>query len=219
VTTTGESQRALNRIRIEECGEPLVDFLALCPPLRFAVRHPTFEYERRHLLRRSVAEMLCRAQALLLEGLTLEIVEGWRSPQAQAMMYCHVYEEYRRRRPDWPESMLRRQTNRFSAPPDARTPPPHLTGGAVDLHLLDAKGLKLDMTSPYEPFDRRCAAFAARGLSPTARRNRALLADVLTAVGITNYAAEWWHWSYGDSGWALRAGRDTAIYGRITPGA
>jgi D-alanyl-D-alanine dipeptidase len=215
----GESQRALNGVRIEECGEPLVDFLVACPTLRFAPHHPTFEHTRVTLLRRTVAEMLCRAQALLPEGLTLEIVEGWRSVEVQAMMYRHVYEEFRRRHPDWPEAMLRRQTNRYSAPPDARTPPPHLTGGAVDLHLVDAKGRQLDMWSPYDLYDRRCAAFAARGLSPTARRNRALLAEVLLAVGLTNYAAEWWHWSYGDSGWAVRTGRDTAIYGRIGPPA
>jgi D-alanyl-D-alanine dipeptidase len=57
----------------------------------------------------------------------------------------------------------------------------------------------------------------ARGLSATARCNRKLLADVLIAVGLTSYAAEWWHWSYGDSGWALRTGRDTALYGRVAP--
>jgi zinc D-Ala-D-Ala dipeptidase len=217
VTLVGEPMRALNRVRIVDNGEPLVDFLEVAPALRFAERHPLFEYPRVHLARRTVAEMLGRAQALLPAGITLEIVEGWRSPEAQRMMYQHTYMEFRRRHPEWPEAMLRRQTNRFSAPPEARTPPPHTTGGAVDLHLVGPDGRMLDFTSPFDVLDRRNDAMNARGLSETARRNRALLTEVLTAVGLTNYAAEWWHWSYGDSGWALRTGRDTAIYDRITP--
>jgi D-alanyl-D-alanine dipeptidase len=217
VSAAGESLRALNRIRIVDSGEPLVDFIALCPSLRFAETHPLFEYERARLLRVSVAEMLCKAQDLLPAGLFLQIVEGWRSPEAQRMMYRATYDEYRRRHPDWPEAMLRRQTNRFSAPPEARTPPPHTTGGAVDLHLVDAQGQMLDMTSPFDLHDRGSAAMTARGLSENARKNRALLAQVLTAVGLTNYASEWWHWEYGTSAWALRTGRDTAIYGQTQP--
>jgi zinc D-Ala-D-Ala dipeptidase len=209
--------RALGRVRIVDNGEPLVDFLAACPGLRFAAQHPLFDYPRVHLARRRVAEMLCRAQSLLPAGIELEIVEGWRSPAAQRLMYEHTYNEYRRRHPEWPESMVRRQTNRYSAPPDAPTPPPHVTGGAVDLHLVGPDGARLDMTSPFDPLDRRAAAMDARGLSDSARRNRAILSEALTGVGLTSYPAEWWHWSYGDSGWALRTGRDTAIYDRIAP--
>jgi D-alanyl-D-alanine dipeptidase len=217
VTSAGESLRALNRVRIVESGEPLVDFIAACPTLRFAPEHPLFTHERARLLRGTVGEMLCRAQSLLPSGVILEIVEGWRSPAAQRMMYDQTYEEYRRQHPEWPEAMVRRQTNRFSAPPEARTPPPHCTGGAVDLHLVDADGKILDFTSPFPFLDRRSAAMEARGLSDTARKNRALLAETLTAVGLTYYAAEWWHWEYGTSAWALRTGRDTAIYGLIDP--
>jgi D-alanyl-D-alanine dipeptidase len=217
VSGSRESQRALDRIRIVDNGEPLVDFIALCPALRYAETHPVFSHPRVRLLRRTVAEILCRVPALLPSGITLEIVEGWRSPDAQRMMYEATYAEFRDRHPEWPEARLRRETNRFSAPPDATTPPPHLTGGAVDLHLVDAAGQMLDMTSPFPFLDRRSSAMNARGLSGTARRNRALLSEVLTAVGLTNYPDEWWHWEYGTSGWALRTGRDTAIYGRTEP--
>jgi D-alanyl-D-alanine dipeptidase len=217
VTPAGESLRALNRVRIVESGEPLVDFIAACPTLRFAAEHPLFTHERARLLRGTVAEMLCRAQSLLPSGVILEIVEGWRSPAAQRMMYERTSEEFRRQHPEWPEAMVRRQTNRFSAPPEARTPPPHCTGGAVDLHLVDADGSMLDFTSPFPFLDRRGAAMEARGLSDTARRNRALLAEALTAVGLSHYAAEWWHWEYGTSAWALRTRRSTAIYGLIGP--
>jgi D-alanyl-D-alanine dipeptidase len=217
VSSAGESLRALDRIRISDDGEPLVDFIATCPALRLAESHPLFDHPRARLLRRTVAEMLCRAQARLPGGIFLEIVEGWRSPEAQRMMYEHTYQDQRRRHPEWSEAMVRRQTNRFSAPPGARTPPPHCTGGAVDLHLVDAEGRMLDFTSPFPLLDRRSAAMNARGLSDTARENRALLAGVVAAAGLTSYPAEWWHWEYGTSAWALRTGRDAAIYGMITP--
>ena len=59
----------------------------------------------------------------------------------------------------------------------------------------------------------------APGLSDAARANRRLLAGALTAAGMTNYDGEWWHWSYGDQGWALRLGLDEAVYGPVAGGA
>jgi len=47
------------------------------------------------------------------------------------------------------------------------------------------------------------------------RENRALLCTVMNAAGFSNYEEEWWHWSYGDSGWRLRANHEKAIYGRV----
>jgi len=60
------------------------------------------------------------------------------------------------------------------------------------------------------------APTAMRGLSPQAQANRDLLCSTLEATGLTNYIGEWWHWSYGDSGWALRTGESHAIYGRLS---
>jgi len=37
----------------------------------------------------------------------------------------------------------------------------------------------------------------------------------LDLTGLTNYLGEWWHWSYGDSGWALRVGAKKAVYDRL----
>jgi zinc D-Ala-D-Ala dipeptidase len=213
----GESQRALARIPIRDNGEPLVDFIAVCPRIRFAPEHPVFRYERARLARRGVAERLCQAQALLPEGYVLEVVEGWRSLQTQQMMYDATYRGYREAHPDWSETAVRRATNRFSAPIDPRVPPPHLTGGAVDLNLLGPDGQPVDLLSPYTLADRRSAPMAAPNLSPAARHHRELLAAALNGAGFSNYPAEWWHWSYGDQAWALRNGREYAIYGMIAP--
>lgn len=133
------------------------------------------------------------------------------------MMYETTYRDYRRQHPDWSEAVLRRATNRFSAPADAKVPPPHTTGGAVDVNLLGPDGTPVDLVSPFALKDRQSAAMETRGLSTEARRNRAILAEALTSAGFSNYPAEWWHWSYGDQAWALRTGQDFALYGMISP--
>ncbi|PQV64662.1 D-alanyl-D-alanine dipeptidase [Abditibacterium utsteinense] len=210
-----EDQDELDAVIIRECGETLVDFLQLCPDLILSPVHPVFEFPRVHMVRESVAKMLCEAAARVPAGLRLQIVEGYRPIAVQRAHYKRAYEEAQKRFPGADEAKIQLEAGRYSAPPDAITPPPHLTGGAVDLELIDANGERLDFTSPFNLFDMKRAAMHARGLSPQAEKNRALLREILEPTGLTNYADEWWHWSYGDNGWALRVGAPNAIYNRI----
>ena len=205
----------LRYIPIVECGEPLVDFLQLCPDL--LLDRPRFRYRRETMLRQTVAERLCRAERFLPEGYRLAIVEGWRPPHIQRRMYRALWNRFRQAHPDWSEIQLKRVVNRFSAPMNDRVPPPHTTGGAVDLMLADAAGKGLDLSSPYHPFDSRSYSFDAPGLSETARRNRDILANALLSAGLTNYPSEFWHWSYGDQVWAYRSSHPHALYGATTP--
>src|SRR5262249_10001852 len=150
-----ESLRAQARVPIRDNGEPLVDFVGLSPRLRFAEKHPAFDFARVHLVRERVAEMLATAAESLPEGLSLLIVEGWRGAAVQRQMYEATERQLRDQHPGWSPVMLRRMVNRYSAPPEARVPPPHCTGGAVDLGLTTAEGAPLDMTSPFVLTDRR----------------------------------------------------------------
>jgi|SRR5579872_4056202 len=210
-----EPVTALRRIPIVECGEDLVDFLAACPGLLLDA--PRFRYRRETLLRRSVAEKLCRADSLLPAGFRLAVIEGWRPPHIQRRMYLSVWDWVAAEHPDWSPIALKRLVNRFSAPMNGRVPPPHTTGGAVDVMLADDTGRLLDHTSPFDAFDPRCFALDAPGLSDTARQTRRILAGALLATGLTNYPSEFWHWSYGDQGWAYRGGYPHALYGAVTP--
>lgn len=212
-----EAQDELDAVPIEDNGEPLVDFLAFCnsDKLILAPVHPVFEFPRVHLLRRSVTAMVCQAAQSLPDGLRLQIVEGYRPIKVQRAMYGHALHEARVRMPDADDQTIALEAGRYSAPPDAATPPPHLTGGAVDLEIIGEEGVRLDFTSPFDLNDMNHTAFDAPGISDQARRNRDLLKSVLEPTGLTSYADEWWHWSYGDNGWALRVGAQHAIYDKI----
>ena len=100
---------------------------------------------------------------------------------------------------------------------NVRVPPPHTTGGAVDLVLADADGNVLDLTSPFDAADSKCWPFATSGLSEPARRHRDIMKTALERAGLTNYPSEYWHWSYGDQGWAYRGGHANALFGPVQP--
>lgn len=205
----------LKKIPIVESGEPLVDFMEACPHL--VLDKPQFDYRRETLIREGVAQKLCQAVEQLPRGIQMAVLEGWRAPVIQQRMYRTMWNKFQSKHPAWSEAALRRQTNQFVAPMSPRVPPPHTTGGALDLVLLDEDGNTLDMISPYAANDSKGFPMNAPGLSDVARFNRELLASALEAVDLTNYPSEFWHYSYGDQGWAYRGSHGNAIYGSISP--
>ena len=207
----------LRRIPIQDSGEPLVDFMAWSPRLFWVPRHPVFAYSRLQLVRESAARMLAEAAESLPEGLRLAVVEGYRAPQIQQRMHEATRERLRREHPEWSAAELAREAERFSAPIDDFVPPPHTTGGAVDVHLVDDRGELLDFVSPYALTDPRGAPAFADGLSQAAQDNRALLRRAMEEAGFSNYPSEWWHWSFGDQGWAYRGGHAHALYAGVEP--
>ncbi len=212
----GEPLTKLRAVPIEDNGEPLTDPRSLSKRIHFAEKHPRFEgMSRTPEVRRRVAEMLAQAADSLPEGTDIVIIEGFRPLAQQRFMYEEIKAEFAKRHPEWKAATLHRVTNTLSAPPDDPCPPPHTTGGAVDLCLLNAKTNEwLDMTSPFG-MDETSAPGDTKGLTEEAQANRRLLFAALEKSGLTNYLGEWWHWSYGDSGWALRVGAKNALYDRL----
>lgn len=205
----------LRRIKIQDNGEPLVDFVEHCPAV--IIDRPRFSYRRETLLRLGAADRLRKATALMPSGYRIAIVEGWRARHIQKRMYMAVWNRFRERHPNWSDVQLKRVVNRFTAPLDGRVPPPHSTGGAMDVFLVDDFGKPFDMRTPYEPHDPAGFALDAPGVSDKAKLHRRILADAMIEAGITNYPSEFWHFSYGDQGWAYRGGHPVAIYGPVIP--
>jgi len=206
----------VRRVPIVECGEPMVEYRAFCPEL--LIEAPRFDYERVHFLRKTVAEMLCRASRSLPKGYRLAVIEGWRPRYIQRRMYLSIWKRFQERHPDWSDLQLKRVVNRYTAPADSpKVPPPHSTGGALDVVLAADDGSPLDMRSPFEWHDPHGFPLYAKGLSEPALRHRRIMAEALETAGLTNYPSEFWHWSYGDQGWAYRTAAPHAIYGPTEP--
>lgn len=198
---------ALNRVLEQENGEPLVA-LAECAPT--AVIHRTTVIP---FLRETVAHMLEQAAKALPPGYQLGVVDAWRPMHRQTRIYEWLSQCLDTARPGLDRATRRRLINRFVAPVDQKAPPGHTTGAAVDVHLLDAQGVALDTTSPLERL--RGAPTYAYGLSEQALRNRMLLVETMLGAGFSNCRDEWWHYSYGDAGWAVRVGQTTCQYGKV----
>lgn len=202
----GEPLKALRKVPIVDAGEPLVDLRNFCPTVILLPGCLPF-------LRETVAHRVNHVQRSLPEGLTLTIGTGLRTLTMQRGIRESLTAEMTEKHPEWSRATLARMLNRMVAPPDDVSPPPHITGGALDVGLHGPDGIALDFSSPVEGWD--AAPTYHHRLSEQARASRILLIDAMEAAGLTNYVGEWWHWSYGDQGWALRVGNPVAYYGTV----
>lgn len=167
-------------------------------------------------VRESVAFRLDLAQRSLPEGLRIKLVDGFRPLDAQMKMYDDLYSQLRKDNPAWSEPEVAEETeNWISNPYDlGNRVPPHLTGGAVDLTLIDQYGRELNMGAAVNSTDKAVSPFHSGSISRSERKNRMLLGRAMAAQGFVNYSEEWWHWSYGDRRWAF-ANNVAAIYSLV----
>ena len=202
-----EPIRALNKIVERENGDPLVDLREVAPRIRI-LRPQVIPY-----VRGEVARMCARASETLPEGVYLGLVEGWRPLSRQQRIYDFMWEAAKEAFPERDHTALRRTVCRWVAPTDQKAPPGHCTGAAVDLWLVDDANEPLDVFSPYDRW--QAAPTFTLGLTEEAYRNRRLLLDGMLAQGFSNCRDEWWHYSYGDAGWAVRTGATECVYGLV----
>jgi len=221
-TTLVEPLVELNRIKVKDNGEALINAEKHCKDILFSKEENEYIQNTpfRFYAREAVVEMLDKAQKVMPKGHHLKIMSIYRGIKQQTEMYNKQYKKAKKKNPHWPKNILRRETNRWVHPPDVPTPPGHSTGGAVDLMIVGPDGEQLDFISPYE-FDiddslLYCPTFAET-VSDTAKASRIMLIKAMTKAGFTNYAGEYWHWSYGDSCWAWRLDRKVAIYDSAIP--
>jgi zinc D-Ala-D-Ala dipeptidase len=199
---------ALNKILERDNGEPLLHVEEFLPGIHYA-RPNVIPYARK-----TVLEMFAKASKSLPDGVFFSLVEAWRPIERQQRIYDFIYKCATEAFPARDHVALRRTVCRWVAPTDQKAPPGHCTGAALDVELVDAAGEALDVFSPFTRH--RAARTYTLGLSEEAQRNRTALVEALLGAGFSNCRDEWWHYSYGDAGWAVRLGHDTCVYGLAT---
>jgi zinc D-Ala-D-Ala dipeptidase len=225
---------------IQDNAEPLVelpDGFARCAPHAYARLGAPYTDYSPFVLRQGVIDRLTQAQdclQTLQPGWRLQIFDAYRPVAVQQFMVDYTFAEVLRDRgwnaneitPAQHQAALA-QVHQFWAIPNLNplTPPPHSTGGAVDLTLIDVTGQSVDMGSPIDELSPRSYPEHYIGLADpqaqTADRHRQILAYCMTQAGFERHYHEWWHFSYGDQLWAwLRNRRELgqvaiAQYGRV----
>ncbi|MFE4333301.1 M15 family metallopeptidase [Streptomyces sp. NPDC056831] len=213
MTITLMSDPVVAAIPVQECQEPLADVRqggALLVDDRRRDETGAFAH-----LRAGVLERLLHAQSLLPDGLRLLFVEGYRPLSLQREYFDRYANELRASNPEWPAAQLRAAASRYVSPPEIA---PHSAGAAVDLTLVDANGVELEMGTAVNANPEVSAGACyteADNISPHARSNRDILVAALSSAGLVNYSTEWWHFSYGDRYWALMKRQKAALYGPV----
>lgn len=175
-------------------------------------------------VRRGLFDRLLQASKLLPDGLRLVILDGWRPFIVQQYLFDTLLNLIQRSRPELDADARYAFARTLVSPPstDPNAPSPHLTGGSVDVTLSDAEGRLLDMGTLFDEASPLSwsAALEEQTDSPqlaTARSNRRILYNAMTAAGFTNLPSEWWHYDFGNQLWALHSGAEQAFYGATRP--
>jgi D-alanyl-D-alanine dipeptidase len=204
-------------IPIQDAGEPLVN-LSTYPFVCMS------EYYKQGLtktpdlfLRKGVAKRLLQATERIGEY-TLAIFDAWRPREGQRALYQKFFDDFKTAHPEWDEERLHYETGFFVAQPDnPNRIPPHSTGGAVDLSLIDKNGTLLDMGTPFDfpGEESKALYFEERGRDTQVRENRRLLRDAMLGAGFRVHPEEWWHFDFGNQFWALQYDMPHALYGEV----
>lgn len=207
-----------------ECGEPLIDVrlageLAFGPPPECPETEPHY-----CLVRLDVYRKLLKVQQSFPNGHRLRLYEGLRSLPVQALLFCQETERIRVRCPHLSTEEIYVEACKLVSPVQrwdgSENTPPHSTGGAVDVEIINERGDVIDFGMEIKDWSAVSPALCApicASISEEAARNRALLRQAMLHQGFAPYQHEWWHFSYGDQYWARHFGASHARYGACSP--
>lgn len=200
------------QVPVKECGEKLVSIKeAFVIDKQQIILASVWSIEDvpELCLRESVVQKLLAVSRGLGSGYQLKITDAFRPIHLQQRLFEDVQAQIKKEYSELSQEELIIRAERFVANPNSC--PPHSTGGAVDLTIVDTFGKELDMGTPIDTLDERVETFYP-DLSKDIMANRLRLLDGMENEGFVNLASEWWHYSYGDRYWAAFTGATGAIY-------
>ncbi|HCV36993.1 MAG: M15 family metallopeptidase [Acidimicrobiales bacterium] len=158
----------------------------------------------RCLLRRSVAGRLVDVADALPDNWGLAVFDAWRPLDLQIELYEAAVAD-----PAVPTWL-------FAEPGrDPQQPPPHLTGGAVDLTLTH-DGVALAPGTGFDDMSPLAGSSALEDVSGPDRDVRRLLFWSMNAAGFVVFEGEWWHFEYGTRRWGAITGK-IPLFGPAEP--
>ncbi len=226
---------------IKDCGEPLVPI----PLDQFVVEQPPpylklgadYQGKSPYYLRQGVLKSLENAQASLQQeyGWSLKIFFSYRPVSVQRFMVDYTYRQLLTSQ-NLVETELTHQQRQqilekvyqiWAVPSEnPATPPPHSTGAAIDLTLIDSQGNPLDIGGEIDELSERSQPnyYAQSTLleHQIYHQQREILYQAMRNAGFHRHPGEWWHFSLGDQMWAYQESQNQphlssicARYGRV----
>lgn len=217
------NDQEVQKIPIIDSQEPLVD-----------LRHQSFIHigpspevqnnQNYYWVRQNIAQRLKIASKHLPRGYHFCLYEGYRSIALQSYLFQSYQAKIKQRYPHLTDRALFEKTVQLVSPvknfDKTINIPPHATGAAIDLYLLNDKGEAIDMGIHPQNWQQdltgKKSMTRSKAISAQAQIHRQIMSNALEIAGFVNYPYEYWHWSYGDKYWAYTKKKPHAVYGMLT---
>lgn len=171
---------------VQNCSHGLVDVSVVIPTSVCDIKYATNDNFTGHVVYPSARCFLVHAAAHALKAATNDFQElGYRikiwdcyRPQSAQYIFWQLM-------PD----------ERYVADPSKGSR--HNRGCSVDLTLVNADGIELDMGTHFDDFSEKAHRDCA-DLSDEVARNRQILQSIMEKHGFVGWLNEWWHFDYKD---------------------
>lgn len=180
------------------------------------IYEPSLMKNYHYFIREEIVEKIGRiSEKLNYQDKTLVIRSAWRSFKHQRLLWERNHRAILKQFPKKSIKELDEIVSCFIAPYNKST---HTTGGAIDALILENKtnqildfgtntGLTIELNKKCYPHHPE--------ISEEAKVNRALLIGLFEQEDFVCDLKEYWHFDYGNVGWAIEKGKDHAFYGVI----
>lgn len=208
-----EHYRLGETIKIKDNGSKLVSLLEIGFDL---VYEPSVLEGYRYLVREELVEKISRISAKLeQDDKRLVIRSAWRSFAHQKLLWDTTVLLMQRRHPEASVAKIHDIVSNYVVSEKTST---HSTGGALDALILNRKTNRILDFGTNEGYDirlgRECYPYHP-DVSELAQKNRALLIGLFEAEDFVCDLKEYWHFDYGNIGWAIEKGKNQTLFGII----
>ncbi|AUC61275.1 D-alanyl-D-alanine dipeptidase VanX [Cyanobacterium sp. HL-69] len=215
-------EKPYQKIPIQECGEALIaipeDLFLMESPPPYQKLGADYGGKSPYYLRQTVVDGLIVAQEKLQQlkpQWRLKIFDAYRPISVQQFMVDYTFEQVcemkglnQHQLNSAQEKEVYEEVYKIWAIPSHNplTPPPHSTGAAVDLTLLDEQGQEVDMGGEIDELSGRSHPNyyqdSSNSLEQEYHHHRQILLQAMEEGGFLRHPGEWWHFSQGDQMWA-----------------
>ena len=161
------------------------------------------EVDHHVIVRDTVARKLSKVSNALPQGINLRVDSGYRSRRTHEII--------------WGFRLKQNLGNEHKTKQLVFNPrsgiPPHTTGGAIDVSLVDNSGKEINLSEPFTKYYQE-PKLRSKRITKKAQELRLLLNEVMIKNGFAPNPREYWHFSYGDAHWGAYY-KKKAIYSEI----